>query len=134
MKASGRCRCTRSWGVFVGRNPDRTRLRFGEQMFLPRNSLLLFIASTTALSAELMREPGAMPREGTWIDDVGAYSVPQAFEKIKPANWPVDRWYRLTLVSDHISSEPVIAPPGQMPTFLRSIVTQLETRATGSVT
>ena len=60
-------------------------------MFLPRISLLLFIASTAALAAEQPREPGAMLREGTWIDDVGAYSVPQAFEKIKPANWPVDR-------------------------------------------
>jgi hypothetical protein len=103
-------------------------------MFLPSISILLFIASTAAFGTELMREPGAMLREGTWIDDVGAYSVPQAFEKIKPANWPVDRWHRLTLGSDHISSEPVIAPPGQMPTFLRSIVTQLETRATGSTT
>lgn len=101
-------------------------------MFLPRISLLLFVASTAALASEQQSEPGAMLREGTWSDGVGAYALPQAFEKVKPANWPVDRWYRLTLVSDHILSEAVVAPPRQMPTFLRSIVTQLETLSTES--
>lgn len=96
-------------------------------MLLPKIALLLAV-STAALSAEEAHEPGAMLREGTWIDEAGAYSVPQALAKTKPANWPVDGWYRLTLRSDHILTERAPSQAGGMTVFMRSIVKQLAAR------
>jgi hypothetical protein len=97
-------------------------------MFLPKIALLLAV-STAALSAEQAREPGAMLREGHWVSDVGAYSVPQALESIKPANWPVDGWYRLTLRPREVLVESAPSTAGPMPDFLRPIVTVLEAQA-----
>ena len=81
---------------------------------------MLLAVSTAALSAEQAREPGAMLREGTWIDEAGAYSVPQALAQTKPANWPVDGWYRLTLRSDPNLTERAPSPPGGLPVFMLS--------------
>lgn len=97
-------------------------------------SLLLLVASVTtcgassALAADPGAEPGAMLREGTWDDDVGSYSVPQALQNIPPAKWPKNGWYKLDLNKDSIHSEQVVVVNKQTPAFLQTIIKQIPDR------
>jgi hypothetical protein len=88
---------------------------------------LLFCGAADA--AAPLAEPGAMLREGTWVEDVGAYDVPQAFEKLAPSRWPASGWTKLSIAADHIRSEGVEAPKRGFPPFLRDIVDQVKDRS-----
>ncbi len=99
-------------------------------MFLNHLVLALAtLAASTAMAADVPREPGVMLREGVWGGDIGSYSIPGAFAGAKPAAWPVDGWTRLTIKADRIEREPVLIPKNaaaQKPAFLKSIVEQIE--------
>lgn len=93
----------------------------------------LALISSSALAAEPtpLNEPGALLREGTWNGDVGSYGVPRALAETKPAQWPIDGWYRLRLQATGVQSERVATPrQGGLPEFMRSIANQLESTET----
>jgi hypothetical protein len=94
-------------------------------------------ASIAAASPNQLREKGAMLREGNWLGDVGTYTIPEIFESVKPAAWPVDGWTHLTIKPDRIERESVLLPTKgalQKPAFLKSIVDQIELNGTANNT
>ncbi len=83
------------------------------------------ILPATSIALENLREPGVLLREGTWNGDVGNHAIPQALEGVKPTAWPADGWTRMAIGVDRIELEPVVAPKGSQPKFMKSIVEQL---------
>ena len=86
----------------------------------------------SSFGAEHPGEPGVMLREGTWDGGVGSYSVPEVLSHVKPTEWPIDGWARLTIRTDRIDIEPVLLPKRQTPPFLKNIAAQLEGMQTDS--
>lgn len=73
-----------------------------------------------------------MLREGTWDGGVGTFQIPEAFGHVKPDIWPNDGWHRLTILPDGIESTAVVEPRLQRPSFLQSIIAQIETGETAN--
>ena len=89
-------------------------------------TLCAVVFTVLTVRAQTVMEPAVILREGTWDGGVGTFQIPEAFGEIKPDVWPVDGWYRLTIRPDGIESVPVIEPKRQRPSFLNSIITQIE--------
>lgn len=90
------------------------------------SSLALF-AAAPAVADAAPREPGAMLRGGTWDGGVGTYVPPQAFEDLKPGQWPGQGWQRLTFEGNELFIDAVAASRGEQPAFLRAITEQVRT-------
>ncbi len=88
-------------------------------------SAALLLASPT-FATEALKEPGVLLREGNWDGDVGTYNIPNALVDVKPKAWPLAGWVRLRLRATEIEIVPVVTPPKGKPSFLESIVSQVE--------
>jgi hypothetical protein len=86
---------------------------------------LVLITAASSFAADNLKEPGALLREGTWNGDVGNHVIPEALAGTQPGAWPINGWTRLTIRTDRVELEPVLAPKNTTPAFLKGIVQQL---------
>ena len=93
---------------------------------LTRLALVASFLAVPSLAAEQRLAPGVMLREGVWDGDVGSYSLPPAFIRLKPTAWPADGWTRLIVRPERIDIEPVATVEQRQPAFLKSIAAQME--------
>ena len=88
-------------------------------------ALILSILLATTSRAADWPEPGVMLRAGNWDGDIGTYTVPLPFAKLKPTKWPNDRWHRLAIASDRVVVTEIATPGRQRPRFLELIAAQI---------
>jgi hypothetical protein len=95
-------------------------------------SLSLVAAASTLAAPAVV--PGALLRQGEWRQDVGSFSVPQAWARLPASSWPMDGW--ATFVIDSVAATLTVQPltTAEARRRLKPIVDQLVAAADASAT